>query len=53
MTDKAYIVANREQELDVLKKLEKNGFKWGGTRTLPTKFRFSESIFVYGFSIHY
>lgn len=28
MIDKAYIVANKEQELDVLKKLEKDGFNW-------------------------
>ena len=28
MTDKAYIVANKKQELDVLKKLEKDGFNW-------------------------
>ena len=28
MTDKAYIVANKQQELDVLKKLEKDGFNW-------------------------
>lgn len=28
MTDKAYIVANNKQELDVLKKLEKDGFNW-------------------------
>lgn len=28
MTDKAYIVANKEQELDVLKKLEQKGLIW-------------------------
>lgn len=28
MTDKAYIVANKEQELDVLKKLEQKGLRW-------------------------
>lgn len=28
MTDKAYIVANKEQELDVLNKLEQNGMLW-------------------------
>lgn len=28
MEEKAYIVANNEQELDVLKKLEKDGFNW-------------------------
>lgn len=44
MTDKSYIVANDEQELNVLKKLENNGFKWVNIETLPTKFRFSESF---------
>ena len=56
MTDKAYIVANKEQELDVLKKLEKDGFKWGVIGTLPTKFRFSEAVlfnaFPYVISTH-
>ena len=28
MTDKAYIVANKEQELDVLNKFEANGLVW-------------------------
>lgn len=28
MTDKAYIVANKEQEIDVLKKLERKGVFW-------------------------
>lgn len=44
MTDKSYIVANDEQELNVLKKLENNGFMWVNIETLPTKFRFSESF---------
>lgn len=44
MTNKAYIVANDEQELNVLKKLENNGFMWVNIETLPTKFRFSESF---------
>lgn len=44
MEEKAYIVANKEQELDVLKKLENDGFKWGVIGTLPTKFRFSEAV---------
>lgn len=56
MTDKAYIVANKKQELDVLKKLENDGFKWGVIGTLPTKFRFSEAImfnaFPYVISTH-
>lgn len=38
-----YIVANKEQEFDVLKKLEQEGFKWYD-RDLPTKFIFSEGI---------
>lgn len=37
MTDKAYIVANKQQELEVLKKLEKDGFNWLSGRK-PTKF---------------
>lgn len=49
MTDKAYIVANKKQELDVLKKLENNGFKWGIVGTLPTKFHFSEALSFNGF----
>lgn len=56
MTDKAYIVANKEQELDVLKKLENDGFKWGVIGILPTKFRFSEGVlfnaFPYVISTH-
>lgn len=41
MTDKAYIVANKEQELEVLKKFEKDGLKWRGNRN-PTEFFPSE-----------
>lgn len=37
MTDKAYIVANKQQELDVLKKFEQEGIKWRGNRN-PTEF---------------
>lgn len=37
MTDKAYIVANKKQELDVLNKFEKDGLKWRGNRN-PTEF---------------
>lgn len=37
MTDKAYIVANKQQELEVLKKLEKDGFNWLSGRN-PTNF---------------
>lgn len=43
-----YIVANKEQEFDVLKKLEQEGFKWYD-RDLPTKFIFSEGILFSGF----
>lgn len=49
MTDKAYIVANKEKELDVLKKLENDGFKWGVIGTLPTKFRLSEAVLFNAF----
>lgn len=39
--DKAYIVTNKEQELNVLKKLEQNGLVWYGgekpTKWLPSK----------------
>lgn len=37
MTDKAYIVANKKQELDVLNKFEKDGLKWRSNRN-PTEF---------------
>lgn len=37
MTDKAYIVANKQQEIEVLKKFEKDGLKWRGNRN-PTEF---------------
>lgn len=49
MTNKAYILANKEQEIDILKKLENEGFKWGVTGTLPTKFIFSEAVLFNGF----
>lgn len=56
MTYKSYIVANNEQELNVLNKLENNGFKWVNIEALPTKFRFSESFlfnkFPYVISAH-
>mgnify|MGYP007056883560 CR=1 FL=1 len=35
--DKAYIVVNKKQELDVLKKFEKNGIKWASNHN-PTGF---------------
>ena len=37
MTDKVYIVANKEQELEVLKKFEQEGLKWASGRK-PTEF---------------
>ena len=41
MADKAYIVANKEQELEILKKFEQNGFAWlpgdNPTDWLPSK----------------
>lgn len=43
-----YIVANQEQELNVLKKLEQEGFKWYDN-DLPTSFIFSEGILFHGF----
>lgn len=46
MTEKAYIVASKQQELDVLKKFEENGFVWIGGEQ-PTKFVTSEEgLFV-------
>lgn len=43
-----YIVANQEQELNVLKKLENDGFKWGDN-DLPTAFIFSKCLLFHGF----
>lgn len=43
-----YIVANQEQELNVLKKLEQEGFKWCDN-DLPTAFIFSECLLFHGF----
>ena len=48
MEDKAYIVANEEQELYVLKRFERRGFKWG-SEELPTEFIFSDSVWFDGF----
>ena len=48
MTRKAYIVANKEQELEVLKKFEENGLVWiGGER--PTEWVTSEEGVLYWF----
>ena len=43
MTDKAYIVANKEQELEVLNEFEENGFVWIGGE-LPTEWVTSEQV---------
>nr|DAU05698.1 MAG TPA: hypothetical protein [Caudoviricetes sp.] len=46
MTGKTYIVASKQQELDVLKKFDKNGFVWIGGEQ-PTEFVTSEEgLFV-------
>lgn len=42
MTDKAYIVANKQQELDVLKKFERDGLVWFGGEN-PTDWITSET----------
>lgn len=52
MTDKAYIVANKQQELDVLKKFEQKGFRWNvgdnPTSFVPSeRFNFKENDFPY------
>nr|DAD70536.1 MAG TPA: hypothetical protein [Siphoviridae sp. ctcPV5] len=52
MKDKAYIVANKEQELEVLKNFEQNGFPWNACENamsfVPSKrFNFNESNFPY------
>lgn len=46
MTGKTYIVASKQQELNVLKKFEENGFVWIGGEQ-PTEFVTSEEgLFV-------
>ena len=47
--ENGYIVINKEQELDVLKKLEQKGFKWGMGRQNPTKYFPSNNIRFDGF----
>ena len=37
MTNKAYIVANEQQESEVLEKLEREGYLWRGTDMRPTE----------------
>lgn len=53
MTNKAYIVANKEQELDVLKKFEQKGLVWANGET-PTDWITSETdLFNYFVSFPY
>lgn len=53
MTDKAYILANKQQELDVLKKFEENGLFWGDGEK-PTEWVPSETAFgPFGFNFPY
>ena len=53
MTDKAYIVANKQQELDVLKKFEENGLFWEDGEK-PTEWVPSETAFgPFGFNFPY
>lgn len=48
MMDKSYIVANNEQELDVLKKLQQDGLRWLEGEQ-PTEFVTSEEGFFVSF----
>lgn len=53
MTDKAYIVANKEQELDVLEKFEQKRLLWANGET-PTDWITSETdLFNYFVSFPY
>ena len=52
MTDKAYIVANEQQELQILNNFEEKGFRWrtgdNPTSFVPSEgFNFKENIFPY------
>lgn len=52
--DKAYIVANKEQELEVLKKFEQDGFVWINGGEKPTEWLPSEKVFsLYTFDFPY
>ena len=44
MTDKAYIVANEQQEREVLEKLEREGLKWKGFSEEPTQWLLTRDI---------
>jgi len=52
MTNKAYIVANEQQEREVLEKLEREGLKWKGFSQEPTQWLPTRDI-VYGASFPY
>ena len=53
MTGKAYIVANKKQEFDVLKRFEAKGLVWGNGET-PTDWITSETdLFNYFVSFPY
>ena len=52
MTDKAYIVANKQQELDVLKKFEQKGLVWV-TGKYPTTFFPSANFIINGMQFPY
>lgn len=47
MTDKAYIVANEEQEREVLEKLEREDLVWVAGGEKPTKFTPKSAVFPY------
>lgn len=55
MTYKAYIVANKEQELGILEKFEQSGLLWGGgekpTKWVPSKVAFSPYTFNFPYVI--
>lgn len=52
MTDKAYIVANKKQELDILKKFEQKGLVWV-TGKYPTTFVPSANFIINGMQFPY
>ena len=53
MEPRIYIIANKEQELDVLSKLEKEGFKWLNNDR-PQEWLPSKEVFTkFGFSFPY
>lgn len=52
MADKAYIVANKQQELDILKKFEQKGLFWV-TGEYPTTFVQSANFIINGMQFPY